>query len=112
MMTSNSALYRDLAYVFVAALLGGLVAKRLRQPLIIGYVLGGIIIGPFTPGPTISEVHVLELFAEIGVNRRESCLGPAFSLRALRRVPWVLLVGGPLGIAAVIALALAVGRVV
>jgi|SRR5581483_8854281 len=110
MMTSNSALYRDLAYVFVAALLGGLVAKRLRQPLIIGYVLGGIIIGPFTPGPTISEVHVLELFAEIGVILLMYSIGIEFSMKDLMRVKWVSLVGGPLGIAAVIALALAVGR--
>ena len=46
-MASDHALYRDLAYVFIAALLGGVIAKRLRQPLIIGYVLGGI----FIPSP-------------------------------------------------------------
>ena len=62
-MTADSILYRDLAYVFVVALLGGLVARRLGQPLIVGYVLGGIVIGPFTPGPTLSEMRVLELLA-------------------------------------------------
>jgi monovalent cation:H+ antiporter-2, CPA2 family len=108
-MTADSGLYRDLAYVFVAALLGGVVARRLRQPLIIGYVLGGIIIGPFTPGPTVSEMHVLELFAEIGVILLMYSIGIEFSLKDLMRVKWVSLVGGPLGIAAVIALALAAG---
>jgi monovalent cation:H+ antiporter-2, CPA2 family len=109
-MTSDSALYRDLAYVFIAALLGGVIAKQLRQPLVIGYVLGGIIIGPFTPGPTVSEIHVLELFAEIGVILLMYSLGIEFSLRDLLQVKWVSIIGGPLGIGAVIALALAAGR--
>ena len=97
-MTSDHALYRDLAYVFIAALLGGVIAKRLRQPLIIGYVLGGIFIGPFTPGPTISDIHVLELFAEIGVILLMYSIGIEFSIRDLLQVKWVSLVGGPLGI--------------
>ena len=109
-MTSDSALYRDLAYVFVAALLGGLVARRLRQPLIIGYVLGGILIGPFTPGPTVSEIHVLELFAEIGVILLMYSIGIEFSIKDLLQVKWVSLVGGPLGIVAVIALSFGAGR--
>ena len=66
-MTTDSAIFRDLAYVFVGAVGGGLVARWLRQPAILGYVLAGVIIGPFTPGPTVSEMHILELFAEIGV---------------------------------------------
>ena len=109
-MTSDHALYRDLAYVFIAALLGGVIAKRLRQPLIIGYVLGGIFIGPFTPGPTISDIHVLELFAEIGVILLMYSIGIEFSIRDLLQVKWVSLVGGPLGILAVIALSVAMGR--
>ena len=49
-MEPNPILFRDLTYIFVAAVLGGLVAWRLRLPLIIGFVLGGIAISPFTPG--------------------------------------------------------------
>jgi monovalent cation:H+ antiporter-2, CPA2 family len=66
-MPLESTLFRDFAYVFVAALAGGLLARRLHQPLILGYVLGGIIVGPFTPGPRVSNLHSLELLAEIGV---------------------------------------------
>jgi len=58
---------RDLAYVFGAALAGGLLARRLKQPLILGYVLAGIVVGPFTPGPRLSSSHTLDLLAEIGV---------------------------------------------
>ena len=106
---SDSALYRDLAYVFVAAVLGGLVARRLRQPLVIGYVLGGIIIGPFIAGPSVSEIQVFELIAEIGVILLMYSIGVEFSVRDLLQVRWVSLVGGPLGILAVIGLALGGG---
>jgi CPA2 family monovalent cation:H+ antiporter-2 len=105
----DSYLYRDLAYVFTAALLGGIVAQKLRQPLILGYVLGGIVIGPFTPGPTVSEVHGLELLAEIGVILLMYSIGMEFSIKDLLRVKWVSLVGGPLGILAVIALSSGAG---
>lgn len=107
---TDSFIYRDLAYVFVAALVGGIVARKLRQPLILGYVLGGILVGPFTAGPTVSEVHVLELFAEIGVIMLMYSIGMEFSLQDLLQVKWVSLIGGPLGILAVIALSTAVGR--
>jgi monovalent cation:H+ antiporter-2, CPA2 family len=108
-MTAETPLYRDLAYVFVAAVAGGLVARKLRQPLILGYVVGGILVGPFTPGPRVSEVHVLELLAEIGVILLMYSVGIEFSLRDLMKVKWVALIGGPLGIVFSIFLALGVG---
>ena len=82
-MTTDPIFFRDLAYVFAAAVLGGAVAWILRQPLILGYVAGGILIGPFTPGPTVSDVHTFELFAEIGVVLLMFCIGIEFSLRDL-----------------------------
>ena len=90
--------YRDLAYVFGAAVLGGAAAKALRQPLILGYVLGGFLIGPFTPGPTLSEVHQFEVLAEVGVILLMYSIGLEFSLHELLQVKWVAIFGGPLGI--------------
>jgi monovalent cation:H+ antiporter-2, CPA2 family len=66
-MEANPVLFRDLTYIFLAALAGGLVAWRLRLPLILGFVLGGIVISPFTPGPKLSDLHSFEVFAEVGV---------------------------------------------
>jgi CPA2 family monovalent cation:H+ antiporter-2 len=109
-MAAGSAFYRDLAYVFVAALVGGLVARRLRQPLIVGYVLAGILIGPFTPGPTVSETHALELLAEIGVILLMFSIGIEFSVQDLLRVKWVALVGAPIGILLSIALGVGAGK--
>jgi CPA2 family monovalent cation:H+ antiporter-2 len=108
-MTADSAYYRDLAYVLVAAMAGGLVARKLRQPLILGYVAGGILVGPFTPGPKVSEVHALELVAEVGVILLMYSIGIEFSIRDLLRVKWVALIGGPLGILLSMLLATGVG---
>ena len=102
--------FRDLAYVFGAAVVGGGVARALRLPLILGYVLGGFLIGPFTPGPTLSEVHQFEELAEIGVILLMYSIGLEFSFRELLQVKWVAIFGGPLGILLSVGLGVAVGR--
>ena len=109
-MVADPLVFRDLAYVFAAAVLGGALAWLARQPLILGYVLGGILIGPFTPGPTVSDVHTFELLAEIGVVLLMFSIGIEFSLRDLLRVKWVALVGGPLGILLSVLLGLGAGE--
>jgi monovalent cation:H+ antiporter-2, CPA2 family len=112
MAAAEALLFRDIAYVFAAALLGGIVAHAAGQPLILGYVVGGIVIGPFTPGPTVSDVHTFELLAEIGVILLMFSIGIEFSLRDLLRVKWVALVGGPIGILLSMGLGVGVGLVV
>jgi CPA2 family monovalent cation:H+ antiporter-2 len=95
---AESIFFRDLAYVFLAAVGGGALARLTGQPLILGYVLGGILISPLTPGPALSDLHTFELFAEIGVILLMFSIGIEFSLRDLLSVKWVALLGGPLGI--------------
>src|SRR5213083_667333 len=99
-MATDPNFFRDLAWVIVAAVAGGALAWLARQPLILGYVVGGILVGRFTPGPTVSDTHTFELFAEIGVVLLMFSVGIEFSLRDLLRVRWVALLGGPLGTAA------------
>jgi CPA2 family monovalent cation:H+ antiporter-2 len=106
-MLADPVIFRDLAYVFVAAVLGAAAAWLARQPLILGYVAGGILIGPFTPGPVVSDVHTFEVVAEVGVVLLMFSIGIEFSLSDLFRVKWVALLGGPLGI--VLSAALGVG---
>ncbi len=109
-MEPNPVLFRDLTYIFVAAVLGGLVAWRLRLPLIIGFVLGGIAISPFTPGPHLSDLHTFELLAEVGVVLLMFSIGVEFSVPNLMRVKWVALIGGPLGILIMLGVAIVAGR--
>ncbi|HXK61476.1 MAG TPA: cation:proton antiporter [Acidobacteriota bacterium] len=101
--------FRDLAYVFIAAITGGLIAWRLRQPIIIGYVLAGVVISPLTPGPAVSNIHSLELFAEIGVVLLMFSVGMEFSVKELLQSKWVAFLGGPLGIALSVLIGLGVG---
>jgi CPA2 family monovalent cation:H+ antiporter-2 len=103
-MPSDPIFFRDLAYVLLAAGAGGAIAWVTRQPLILGYVLGGILVSPFTPGPVVSDVHTFELFAEIGVVLLMFFIGAEFSPQELLRLKWVGLVGGVLGILLLIAL--------
>lgn len=111
-MQPDPVFFRDLATVFLAAVAGGVLARLARQPLILGYVLGGIAIGPFTPGPTISESHTFDLFAEIGVILLMFSIGLEFSVKDLMRVKWVALAGGPLGILMAVGLAVATGSLI
>lgn len=109
-MEPDPILFRDLTYIFLAAVVGGLAAWRLRLPLILGFVLGGIAISPFTPGPHVSDLHTFEVFAEVGVVLLMFSIGVEFSIPDLIRVKWVALVGAPIGILAMLGIALGMGK--
>jgi len=108
-VVTEPILFRDLAYVFLAAVLGGSIAWLTRQPLILGYVVGGILVSPFTPGPAVSDVRTFEQVAEVGVVLLMFSIGIEFSLKDLLRVRWVAILGGPLGMLLSIALTFGVG---
>jgi CPA2 family monovalent cation:H+ antiporter-2 len=92
--------------VFLAAVIGGVLAWRIGLPLILGFILGGIIVSPFTPGPRLSDLHTFEVFAEAGVVLLMFSIGVEFSIPDLLRVKWVAVVGGPLGILLIVGLAI------
>src|SRR5881396_1050762 len=99
-MVADPVFFSDLVYVFLAAVLGVALARLAGQALILGCVVGGVFSGPFTPGPSFTDAHTFDLFAEIGVILLMYSVGIEFSLRDLLRVKWVALLGGPLGTAA------------
>ncbi len=86
----------DIVIIVVAGLTGGALAKALRQPLMLGYILAGILVGPFTGGVTVVEVHDIELLAEIGVALLLFALGLELSIKELRPVRWIAIIGTPL----------------
>jgi len=100
----------DIALILVAALLGGIVARSLRLPLILGYIAAGVLVGPNTLGPSVGNVHQIELLAEIGVALLLFTIGLHFSLAELAPVRRIALLGTPVQMALTIAFGYAVGR--
>src|SRR5687767_14033182 len=85
----------NLVLALAAAAVGGAVAHRLRQPPIVGYLVAGTAIGPFTPGP-VGDLHQVQTLATVGVALLKFAIGIEFSLATLRRVRAIALGGGTL----------------
>jgi CPA2 family monovalent cation:H+ antiporter-2 len=78
-------LIQNIAIALGAAFVGGTVAKRLGIPVIVGYLLAGIVIGPSTPGVD-ANIESVRTLAELGVAFLMFSLGVEFSLKELLRV--------------------------
>jgi monovalent cation:H+ antiporter-2, CPA2 family len=87
----------DLVLAVGVAFVGGTLAHRFGQPVILGYLLAGLLIGPFTPGPTVNP-HSVQVLAEIGVAFLMFALGAEVSFAELRRIGRVATIGGALQI--------------
>ncbi len=100
----------DLIIIIVVGLIAGLIASKLRIPPIIGYIIAGIAIGPYTGGFTVSDIPRIELLAEIGVALLLFSIGLDFSFRELKSIKAVSLIGTPLQILILIAFGYGLGR--
>ncbi|WP_446009520.1 cation:proton antiporter domain-containing protein [Candidatus Electrothrix sp.] len=100
----------DIVIIVVAALIGALIAQRVKQPLILGYIVAGIVVGPYTGGVTVGDIHEIELLAEIGVALLLFALGLEFSLSELRPVRNIALIGTPIQILLTIGFGFLLGR--
>ena len=74
----------EIAVALVAAFIGGLLARRLGLPTIVGYLLAGIVIGPFTPGFQ-GDTETISQLAELGVIFLMFGVGLHFSFKDLWR---------------------------
>ena len=100
----------DISIIIIAGLLGGMIALLIRQPLILGYILAGIAVGPYTQGITVTEVRDIELLAEIGVALLLFALGLEFSLKDLKPVRSIALIGAPIQMLLTMAWGYVIGR--
>ena len=100
----------DLILLVVSAFFSGLLMQRLGQPLILGYILTGIAFGPYTGGFALTSVHEIELLAEIGVALLLFALGLEFSLKDLKPVRKIALIGTPIQILLTIAMGYGIGQ--
>lgn len=95
-----------LAFVF------GMLAHRLRMPPLVGYLIAGVVVGPYTPG-FVADAHLAQELAEIGVILLMFGVGLHFSLRDLLSVKSIAIPGAIVQIAIAtllgLSLALAIG---
>jgi len=90
--THDVPLIATIAVSLAFAFVGGLLAVRLRLPPLVGYLLAGIVVGPFTPG-FVADAKLAPQLAEIGVILLMFGVGTHFSIRELFAVRRVALPG-------------------
>lgn len=100
----------DIIIVIVFGLAAGLIFNMIKLPPIIGYIIAGIVIGPFTGGITVSDIARVELLAEIGVALLLFSIGLDLSFRELRDVRGIAIAGTTVQILLCILLGCAIGH--
>jgi Kef-type K+ transport system membrane component KefB len=100
---SSSELFADIAVILLVSALAGLVAIRLRQPLVVAFVLVGVVVGPSVLG-LVEPEDDLELLAQLGVAILLFVVGLKLDLRVVRRLGPVAVVAGCAQVAIVAAL--------
>ena len=107
----NSTFLQDLAIVMIVAGLVTLLFHRLKQPVVLGYILAGVIIGPHTPPyALIRDQHTIETLSELGIILLMFSLGLEFNLRKLKAVGLTALIGALLEIVLMAAVGYQLGR--
>ncbi|MBD1871181.1 cation:proton antiporter [Cyanobacteria bacterium FACHB-471] len=96
-MQEDFRLIVDLVIVLAAAAGGGLLASLLKQPVLLGYLVGGVVVGPAGLG-LVKELIQVETLAQFGAAFLLFALGVEFSLTELKKVQGISLGGGGLQI--------------
>jgi CPA2 family monovalent cation:H+ antiporter-2 len=99
----------DLIIVLAVATAGGILARWLRLPVIIGYLVGGIAVGPYGFS-LVRDLGTINTLATIGVILLLFTLGLEFSFSQLRQIGRVAILGGTIQIVLTAAVGLAVGQ--
>jgi monovalent cation:H+ antiporter-2, CPA2 family len=79
--------------VLIAATAGGVLAVWLKQPVILGYLIAGVIVGPYTPGPQ-ANVDLLRFLTEVGIALLLFVLGSGMTPARFRGLGRVMILGG------------------
>ena len=82
-MHASLEFLRTLALILGVAALTTILFQRLRQPVVFGYILAGLIVGPHVPVPLIANQEIVRELSELGVILLMFSLGLEFSLRKL-----------------------------
>ena len=87
MVIEMGQVVQDFAIIMILASVMALISYKLKQPLVIGYIIAGIIIGPHTPPfSLVWHLDILNLFAEIGIILLLFVIGMEFPIEKLRNI--------------------------
>ena len=93
-MSHIPLLISDLAVILVAAGIVTLLFKRLKQPVVLGYIVAGLLAGPAVKAmPTVNDVEHIQVWADIGVIFLLFTLGLDFSFKKLMKVGGTAVIG-------------------
>src|SRR3954470_20821130 len=86
-MHASATFLQDLAVVMIVAGLVTILFHRFKQPVVLGYIIAGVIIGPHTPPYSlVHDEDTINTLSELGVILLMFSLGLEFSLRKLKQV--------------------------
>lgn len=104
-------LISDLALILGAAAIALLLFKKLKQPVVLGYIVVGLLVGPhFSFFPSVTELESIKVWAEIGVIFLLFSLGLEFSFRKLVKVGNTALITGLVEIVLMLTIGYSVGK--
>ncbi|MGD1849678.1 MAG: cation:proton antiporter, partial [Cyanophyceae cyanobacterium] len=92
MAAAAEGLILDFVTVLGTSAVGGYVATRCKQPALLGYIISGVLVGPFGFA-LLTDVGEIQGLAELGVAFLLFALGVEFSLSEIRRIKDVAVQG-------------------
>src|SRR5689334_8174047 len=93
--TSPDFLIQDIAVIMIVAAVMLVITHRLKQPMVIGYIVAGMIIGPYTPPfSLVHNVSSLNSFAELGIIMLLFVIGTEFPIAKLKSVGRISIIVG------------------
>lgn len=104
----NTGLLVNLVVALTAALIGAILAIRLRQSPILGFILAGVAIGPFTPG-FVGDSGTVQALADIGIILLMFAIGVQFSIGDLLAAGRVALAGATIQVGLIIGIGFGTG---
>ncbi len=106
-------LIHDLGLILILAGLTTLIFKKLRQPLVLGYLLAGLLVGPnINLFPTVTDIGNIRIWADIGVIFLLFTLGLEFSFKKLMHIGGTSAVTAIIEVAIMLAIGFGLGKII
>lgn len=107
----NAAFLQDLAVVMMVAGLVTVSFRALKLPVVLGYILAGVIIGPHVlPSPLVSDEQSIQTLSELGIVFLLFALGLEFNFRKIRQIGFTAFIVAPLETALMFFIGFQIGR--